>query len=164
MDPKFLKECEDAGWHLEFVGDDFVVGKCPSVGCGLRAKLDQDRAVPCADPGRRRDVLDLKVGSYDEARTVLRERRETLGLTISEVEELAGATVDHLAKAEKDGPSKVPNAQLLLEWAQALGYEVVLRPTELPALTRRVICDTRDRLEARRKRFRLEGRRRSKRA
>ncbi|MFW8636972.1 helix-turn-helix domain-containing protein [Cribrihabitans pelagius] len=106
-------------------------------------------------------MLDRKVGSYDGARMALRARREALGLTISEVEELAGATVDHLAKAEKDGSSKLPNAQLLLEWAQALGYEVVLRPTELPAYTRRVICYTRDRLEARQKRFRLEGRRRS---
>lgn len=164
MDAKFLKQCEDAGWHIEAAGDDFVIGKCPSVGCGLRAKLEQGKAVPCADPGRRRDILDQKAEFYDDARMILRARREGLGLTIREVEEIAGAGVDHLAKAEKDDPTKIPNAQLLIEWAQALGFEVVLRPTELPAYTRRVICDTRDRLDARTKRFRLEAQRRGKRA
>lgn len=163
MDPKFLKDVENAGWSIEAVDQDSVVGKCPSVGCQLRAKLEQGRYIPRVDPSCRRSVLDHKVSSYDEVRELLRQRREGLGLTIREVEEIAGAAVDHLAKAEKDDPSKVPNVQLLIEWLQSLGLELVVRPGEMPAYTRRVIAETRDKLEARRRRFRLEAQRRGKR-
>lgn len=160
MDAKFLKDVEGAGWSIEAVDDDSVIGKCPSVGCQMRAKLDHGKRIPQVDPGCRRDILDRKVGSYDEVREILRERREGLGLTIREVEEIAGCAVDHMAKAEKDGPVKVPNVQLLVEWMQALGLELVVRPGELPAYTRRVIVETRDKLDSRRNRFRLEAERR----
>ena len=163
MDQKFLKAVENAGWSIESVDADSVVGKCPSVGCQLRAKLAHDKPVPRVDPSCRRNVLDRKIESYDDVRELLRARREGLGLTIREVEEIAGAAVDHLAKAEKDDPSKLPNVQLLVEWLQALGLELVVRPGELPAYTRRVIVETRDKLDARRRRFRLEAQRRGKR-
>ena len=92
----------------------------------------------------------------------LRDRREGLGLTIREVEESAGITVDFLAKFEKDDPSKFPNAQTFFEWAKTLGYEVVLRPAPLPPTTLRILSDTRAKLRMRLTKFRIHGERRSR--
>lgn len=164
MDPKFLKEVEQNGWRIEKVTDQFVIGRCPSVGCALRAKLDKNASIPPVDPGARRNRTDITIDGYDALRVALRSRREEICLTIKELEEIAGAATDHLAKAEKDQPTRIPNAMLLLEWIQALGYEVVLRPGELPAYTRRVICDTRNKYASRTRRFSLEQRRRGKRS
>jgi hypothetical protein len=54
----------------------------------------------------------------------------------------------------------VPNAQTFIEWAQSLGFEVVLRPIGLPLLSLRTITDTRDKLESRQARFKVEAERR----
>lgn len=164
MDPKFVKKVQTAGWHITSVTEDAVVGSCPSVGCGLKAKLEPGGIVPDVDPGCRRNRLDEPVEDYDDIRRALRGRREDLGLTIREVEEIGGISVDFLAKFEKDDPSKTPNAQTLIEWAQALGYEIVLRPGQLTPYAVRTLCDTRDKYEARTRRFSIESRRRGQRA
>lgn len=163
MDPKFIKDVQAAGWHIEAATSEFVIAKCPSVGCNLRAKLNQDQHIPQVDPGCRRSFTDRKVEKFDDIRLILRERRENLALSIREVEEIGGIAVDHLAKMEKDEFTKQPNAQTLIEWAQALGFELVLRPAELTNYALRTICDTRDKVAPRQKRFTLEARRRGRR-
>lgn len=160
MDVKFLREVQAKGWHVEAATETAVIAKCPSVGCNLRAKLACNAHIPEVDPNKSRGILDRKVEKYDDIREILRARREGLALTIREIEEISGIAVDHLAKMEKDDFRKQPNAQTLIEWAQALGFELVLRPIDMPIYALRTICDTRDKLASRSKRFSLENRRR----
>lgn len=160
IDAKFLRQVQGSGWHVEAVGQDHCIGKCPAHGCGMRAKLMQGATIPPIDPTRERNRLDYPVGDFEEMRNLLRRRRVELALSIHEVEEVAGIAVDFLAKFEKDNPSKLPNIQTALEWVQALGFEVVLRPASMSTLGLRTICDTRDKLETRRKRFKHDERQR----
>ncbi|GGE30088.1 hypothetical protein GCM10011360_17700 [Primorskyibacter flagellatus] len=162
MDPKFLKAVQDKGWHITSVTEDEVIVKCPAVGCGLFAAISERGHIPGVDPGRQRDRIDRKVETYDDIREILRDRREGLSLTIREVEDLAGFAQDHLAKMEKDNPSKTPNVQHVIEWAQALGFEMVFRPTEMTPYAIRTICETRAQVERRTNRFTIESRRRGK--
>lgn len=134
----------------------------------MRARLKLNGPIPAVDPKGRRPAGDIPVATYDEIRRTLRSTREGLGLTIREVEEIAGAATDHFAKVEKDTPTtdssgrdRSPNVHLLIEWCQALGFELVLRPVPMSPLALRVVCDTRRKLEARNKRFALEAERRA---
>jgi transcriptional regulator with XRE-family HTH domain len=161
MDAKFVKDVQAKGWSVQAVSQDSVVAKCPSAGCNLFAELKYGGHVPAVDPGCRRDPLDVQVATYDDIRRQLRNAREGLLLTIREVEEISGIASDHLAKVEKDQNPRMPPAQMLFDWAGALGYEVVLRPIPLPALAIRTIMDTRDKTAARTKRMTLESRRRA---
>ncbi|QDP64865.1 MAG: hypothetical protein Unbinned5081contig1001_22 [Prokaryotic dsDNA virus sp.] len=161
MDPKFLKKVEEAGWTVEQSGERQVMARCPAAGCGMKALLTEGRPIPQVDPDMSRQGLDRAVKNYDDARRILRERREDLRLRIHEVEEAAGTCVDYIAKAEKEGPTKVPNFQLFLDWANSLGLEVVLRPTQIDnALPLRMIADTRERVQARGRRNELDRERR----
>ena len=160
MEPKFLKDVQAAGWHVEAVTTDAVIGKCPSVGCNLRAKLQHGAYIPQVDPGCRRDLIDQRVESYEDIQAILKARREGLSLSIREVEEIAGIATDHIAKMEKVNPTKLPNAEALIEWAQALGFELVFRPAPMTSYAIRTICETRDKTASRQKRFKVEQRRR----
>lgn len=160
MDAKFLKDVQAKGWAVQAVTGDAVIAKCPSAGCLLHAKLEPGSPVPVVDPGCRRDPIDRQVSTYDEIREMLRERRETLLLTIREVEEIAGLEPDLLAKVERDGTKKIPNVQTLLDWSGSLGFEIVMRPIPLTAYAVRTIIETRDKTAARTKRMSLENRRR----
>jgi len=164
MDAKFVKDVQSKGWSVQAVSKDAVVAKCPSAGCNLFAELKYGGHIPEVDPGCRRDPIDLQVASYDEIRLHLRAARERLLLSIREVEEISGIASDHLAKVEKDHNPRMPPAQMLFDWAGALGYELVLRPVPLPALAIRTIMDTRDKTAARTKRNTMESRRRAVRA
>lgn len=164
MDTKFVKDVQMAGWSIQAVSDDAVIAKCPSAGCNLHAQLKLGAAIPAVDPGCRRDPIDAKVGTYDDIRLALRKRRENLLLTIRELEEVAGLEPDLLAKVERDGTKKIPNVQTLLDWAGALGFEIVLRPAPMTPLALRTIVETRDKSAARTKRMTLENRRRGERA
>lgn len=84
--------------------------------------------VPAIDPGCRRDPMDVQVATYDDIRRQLRTARESLLLTIREVEDIAGLEPDPLAKVERDGTKKIPNVQTLSDWAGSLGFEIVQRP------------------------------------
>ena len=151
IDQKFLRDVQAAGWQIRAVDQDKVVAGCPRSGCTLNVNLRNGVKIPetCHEGP---DLAEVRVRTYDDARLFLRDRRETLCLTISEIEEVAGCAVDHLAKAEKDNPSKFPNAQLLIEWAAALGYDLVLRPSTLPGMALRYISDTRPEVGARTRR------------
>jgi len=163
MDPKFLREVQDAGWHIEQAGERQVVARCPAEGCGMRALLTSGAAVPEVDPDWTRNGVDLPLAGYEDFRRAIRERREKLGLTLNEVEEVVGVANYYFAKAEKDEPSKIPNLATAIAWAQALGYEIVLRPGQInDRLALRTLCESRSMVALRRSRTeKLRERRRA---
>lgn len=130
MDPKFLRKVQDAGWHLEQVGEDQVVASCPNKGCGMRTLLKNGARIPEVSQDRAQYGLYRPVETWDDLRRIFRERRETLGLRLHELEDMVGVATDYLAKAEKEDPSKVPNTQTAFDWGQAMGYYIRLRPKE----------------------------------
>lgn len=149
IDPTFLRQVQTAGWQIAGATEDKVLAGCPTPGCPVKVTFAPGQQVRQAcGQGQTSSVV---VGSFDDARLFLRARRNALALAIRDVEDVAGISVDFLAKFEKDDPSKYPNAQTFLEWVQALGYEVVLRPAVLPLYALRVIAETRPRTGARTK-------------
>lgn len=148
-----LKKAQDAGWVLVGATDKYSICRCPSYGCGVKLRIPYGTTPQRCDPGLSRDPISEPVGSYDELRRKLRHRREEMLLSIPEVEDIAGLTVDHIKKAEKDNPSRIPEFDTLVLWAQALGFELVLRHSGLPNLGIRFIDDTR-RWRPRRKKMR----------
>lgn len=138
-----LQKAQRAGWIIEGCDDDGMLCRCPSAGCGLRVKIKYGGPIQSCDPGLNRDPRSIQIGSYEDVRKILRDRREDLLLTIMEVEDIAGLTHGHLMKAEKENPTRTPGLDIIAEWAAALGYEVVLRPTQLPKLSLRIIDETR---------------------
>lgn len=143
----FLRKVQGLGWLIERVERNSCVAKCS--GCSLRLRLYPRGAVPLREPV---DGAGRVVESMDEVRSVLKDRRDELLLSIGEVEEAAGMAVDHLAKFEPQGAARTPTVPILIYWAQALGYDVVLRPRPLPGKTLAQIESTRDRVDARRQR------------
>ncbi|WP_010137575.1 helix-turn-helix domain-containing protein [Oceanicola sp. S124] len=159
MDQKFLQKAQEAGWVIEAVHEDSCIVRCPVDGCGMRARVRAKGDVP----PRINDRVpsNYPVGSFDDARQILRDRREDLALSIVEVEEAAGLTKDHLAKIERDRDGRVPNLDTFIYWANALGFDLVLRPADLPRKTQSMICDTRALTGRRGRRFENERRRRA---
>jgi transcriptional regulator with XRE-family HTH domain len=148
MDQGFLKEVQSAGWPIERVNRDNVVVGCPNAGCSVNVRLRSGSRIPGAcDSGDQPKQQVVTV--FDDARVFLRGRREQLRLTIRDVESISGMADDFLAKFEKEKPSKYPNVQTFVEWAQSLGYQVVLTPAEFPPLALRVLAETRHLIPAR---------------
>jgi hypothetical protein len=157
IEPKFLNDVQRAGWNLVAVDEERAVAGCPRSDCNLTVNLKPGATIPevCRP---KPPLAEHAIASFDAARVALRGRREELGFTIRDVENIGGIADDYLAKFEKDDPAKIPNAQTFIEWAQALGYDVVFRPTMLTAMALRTIADTRRMLEARRKHFEFRAR------
>lgn len=156
MDPKFLRDVQNAGWSIVAVSEDSCIAKCQNAGCAVMLRLTEKSLIQTTGSGG--GGQDFSVTSFDGVREFLRGRRQSLTLNINEVEEIAGMTQDFLAKFERDGWAEAgtvrqPNVQTLVEWAGALGYEVVLRPVGLPAKALSYIAATRRMFEARRKRI-----------
>ena len=148
VDAKLLAAVQDAGWLITRADEECVVGSCRRAGCGLKATFRPGRSVASTHrpgPSQHEQVVE----GFEDSRKFLGARRRDLNLTIAEVEEIAGMAQDYLAKFEKENPSKIPNAITFIEWAQALGYEVVLRPSDLSRMALRVIAETRLRSAAR---------------
>ncbi|MBT9385492.1 helix-turn-helix domain-containing protein [Pseudooceanicola sp. CBS1P-1] len=160
MDQKFLKLAQEQGWVIEAVEEGSCIVRCPEAGCGMRARIRSSGSVPPRINDRVQ--MDFRATTFDAARRFLRERREDLRLNIAEVEDAAGLTKDHLAKIERDDSDKVPNLETFVIWANTLGFDVVLRPAELPPVTMRMICDTRSLTGRRGRRFQNERDRRRK--
>jgi len=146
-----IKEAQRKGWVVIGVETGSIFLRCPSYGCGLKCKVLNGEPIPSVDPMLSRNPVDMQVGSFADMQSALRERREELCLSISEVEDAAGLAHGHIGKAEKDNPSREPQIGIILEWAQALGFEVVLRRADLPPLTQRLIEGSRGRAEIRRR-------------
>ena len=163
VDLKFLRAVQRAGWQVQGADEGRCIARCPSPGCGVKVALTPGRSVPARSAPSF--SVEKHVTGFEDARSFLKERRLDLLFTIQEVEEIAGMTVDFLAKFEREdwataGTVRQPNVQTFVEWAQALGYNVVLVPGELPPYALRMIEQTRPRAAARLKRRRLEAGRR----
>jgi len=157
MDPALLREIQRHGWLIESVTETDCVVKCPVEGCGMRTRLKKGKGIP---PRLNATVqLTETAKSFDEIRAMLRQRRLDLALSITEVEEAAGMAVDHLAKFERPEFSKIPNLETLIIWAGALGFELSLRPADLPLLTLRTISETRPMVKDRKRRQAIDLRR-----
>jgi transcriptional regulator with XRE-family HTH domain len=162
MSLKDLKKVQDAGWLIIASDDGGVLARCPSHGCGLKVRIPYGTNVQSCDPGLSRSPTDMPVGSFEDLRLFLQSRREELGLSISEIESISGLSVDHVAKAEKENPARLPNVDTVIYWANALGFEVVLRPAELSAMALRIIAETRPLQPRRRKLYQRAAHRRKR--
>jgi len=164
-DAKFFRAIEARGWMIEVADkDSSCIARCKEPGCSMRLRIKPGGVIPKREVDQRLS-LDEVIESFDDARQVLRRRREQLGLSIEEVETAAGIATDQMLKFERDEPTRLPNIVTYLIWAQTLGYEVVLRPSTLPPITCRLIEETRDRYESRKRRAELlrQKRRRARR-
>jgi transcriptional regulator with XRE-family HTH domain len=144
-----LKRAQKKGWILVAATEGAMIVRCPSFGCGLKAKIPYNSEIPQCDPSIYRDQSEIVVGNYNDLRELLRARRNELRFSIREVEEISGLSTDHIAKAEKENPVRQPNLDLVLPWAQALGYDLVLRPRDMTPYALRVIAQTRNKEELR---------------
>ena len=138
-----LERIQKAGWMIVAADDERTLARCPAYGCGLKVNIPHGSSVQACDPGLSRDAWDIPIGNYEDIRLVLKDRRQELLLTIPEVEDIAGLSVDHIAKAEKKDPARKPTIETMIYWAQALGFEILLRHTGMPKKTLRFIDETR---------------------
>lgn len=151
---RFFKAIEDRGWMVESADQDHCIAKCKTPGCSMRIRVRENGAIPMREVDHRYN-LDRVIHTFDDARKTLRDRREGLGLSIVEIEEISGIGNDHLAKFERDNHElypRMPNVETFIYWANTLGYEIVLRPSNLPMVTCKAIQDTRHLWPTRRKR------------
>ena len=149
MDQAFLREVQKRGWVIVAATTDACEGRCPIVGCGIRAVLRSGKSIPERTMPDLRGGLALEHGAH--AIEVLQGRRKELRLTVEEVEDAAGVEPSHLAKIEHG--TKMPNIDTFIWLAQSLGYDLVLREGALPAATLRTLADTRPREASRGERF-----------
>lgn len=154
IDVPFLVEVQRKGWILDVVETESVAVRCPQPGCEVRTRFKSSTKIPeaCASVGGQAVIVE----QYDRARETLKKRRLLLGLSLPDIEAIIGCADDHIAKVERDNwndPSlatrRMPNAQLLIDWANALGFDVAFVPRGLPRKALYVLTDTRDKLAAR---------------
>lgn len=161
IDMNFIRLLQSRGWQVVEVGEDSCRVRCRATGCGLMAVLKSSGHVPQVDPQKNRNVLDIDVRNYDDLLNALRQRRQDLKLSIREIEAACGLADDHLAKIEKPGSVKIPNAQIAIDLCNTLGFDVVLRPSDLPRPTIQKILETRELIESRARRNEQENDRRT---
>lgn len=148
MDQGFLRDVQKAGWLINAVDETVVRVSCPRHGCNLKVNLRKGKNIPVAcSPQPEKQYIEID--GTDAIRLLYRLIREELGLTIKEVEEMAGASVDYFAKAEKNNPSKFPNFQSTLEWGKSLGVRILAERGPLPAMSLRYLADSRKQVAAR---------------
>lgn len=148
IDKKFLDLVQENGWRIDAVTSSEVTAGCPRKGCGVRVKLRPVGPVPKACTGD--DFDEITLNSPDDFRRGVRAKRMALGLSIEDMEWIAGLSTDHIAKMEKPRPSKMPGLMALFTWAEAAGFQIMLRPKELPEQTLRQLIETRDQFNRRR--------------
>lgn len=159
VDQDFLKAVQRAGWVIKLVDTGRVLAGCPRAHCEMQAVLKPGSPIPdtCSpDPG----LIEVVINSYDDGRRTLRDRRQDLCMTMTQVEFCAGLTDGHLLKAEKDNPDRVMSVEGFIVWANTLGYEVVLRSGELPPVTLRELANSQPQVEKRKQRRAMYERRR----
>lgn len=146
VDQNFLNEVEKAGWVLRYVKQEEVLVICPRHGCDLRITLKPNQPVPNSC-GAMPETKEIVFDSYDAWRKFMIDRREGLGLSIRDMEAIAGLADDHLAKIESE--TKIPNLETAIMISQAAGVQLFARFAPLIKLAKRTIVDTRDQLESR---------------
>ena len=142
VDQTFLNAVERAGWRITFADLESVNAMCPREGCTMSAKLQPGKRIPetCGPITSKHQV---QMTGFFQARQVLLETRQMLCLSITETEDAAGLTDDHIAKVEKYEIDRVPNVDTFIYWANALGWKVMLVRGDLPPRTKRILADTR---------------------
>jgi transcriptional regulator with XRE-family HTH domain len=144
----FYRECQRRGWLIESATADGCVAKCPEPGCSVRMVIREGGVIPARASEDDDGWIVLKGASH--AVEVGRQRRQQLRLSIAETEECAGLTADHIAKAET---GRQFNLDTACAWFPAIGYDLVLIPRPLPAITLRVLAETRSKEDSRARRF-----------
>lgn len=138
-----LKKCQAAGWLVVGATDTHALCKCPSFGCGLKFSVPYGTNPPRPEKMVGRDPSEKRIESSDEMRKFLRYCRQERLLSIPEIEQLAGLAHGHIAKAEKDDPSRRNlSIETVLYWAGALGYDLVLKPSAMPNASLRVLAES----------------------
>jgi hypothetical protein len=144
----FLRDLQRRGWLIESATAEACVARCPEPGCSVRTHITEGGRIP-----QRYTVDDqgwIPLTGANHAVDVARQRRQQLRLSIAEVEECAGLTADHIAKAETGRQFNVDTACV---WFPAIGYDLVLVPRPLPSVTLRVLAETRALEDSRGRRF-----------
>ena len=149
MTPEFLRQVQRNGYRIEAVTEEGCIARCPAEGCGLRLNIRENGFLP-RRPGQDTRPEDRPIPAFRALQAVLKARREELTLTIGETEDMAGFAQHHLSKAEADKVQRIPNFDFLIDWCEALGFEFVLRPKQMPPLSLRYLAETRHMHEARR--------------
>lgn len=155
--PEFLRMIQAQGWMIVRITGEAATVACPRADCNLRVALKPGADVP---PACRKDpaLPIITITCNEDFRHAMLDRREALYLTQKEVAAGAGLDDDHVAKCEKDNPSRLPNLDTATSWAGAVGYTLALIPTTIPPLMLRTIAETRERSDRRLKHFRQFGR------
>ena len=141
--PEFLRRVQDAGWNIVGVDQVSLWIGCPWAGCGLKTRHKAGSAIPTACRSEL-PIAEIVLEDYvRQARPALRDRRQQLGLSIKELEYVSGIAGDHLAKMEKNDPSKIPNILTFTDWARTLGFKILLVPDAMPQVMLTQIAETR---------------------
>lgn len=149
IDSPFLSQVQSSGWLIHSVDGDRVTAKCPRYGCALMTYLYPGKPIPNAcSPSK--DMAEVAIKDMAEAFRFLIERRHDIGLDQLETTDCIGLVHGHLHKLESG--ARTGRVDTFLAWAQALGYEMVLRPVGLPPKTLLTIAQTRDRAAIRKRR------------
>ena len=150
VDPKFLRDVQQAGWVVKAAGEDAVTAACPRAGCSLLVNLRPGMRIPetCR---RGPDIAEITVDGYEHFIRVMMDQQYLLGLSTSDVEQVMGCADDHWAKVRQANPQRKFGFDDLMALAGSLGYAIVLRRTDLPPVTLRRIAETRSQVSRRRK-------------
>lgn len=139
---KWLRQVEAQNWVVQARDGDALVLQCPAVGCQARMRLKMGAVPPRVDPCASRSAWDVPIYDPVQLRRDLRDRRHQLGFTLEEVDQAAGWPSERYAqKLESMERVREPTVATLITWAAVLGYEMVLRPTPLPAASRRIMAN-----------------------
>lgn len=150
VDPKFLRQVQDAGWLVRAADQDAVTVGCPRHGCSLTVKLRPGGTVP-QTCGRGPDLAEFEVESYEQLIEAMKRQQWMLGLSTADVEQCMGCADDHWAKVRQTEPQRRFGFDDLAALAATLGFAIVLRRTDLPPVTLKRIAETRGQLSRRRK-------------
>lgn len=132
----WVKMAEGQGWRLNGVDARSATLICSKQGCKARHSvfLDNlpDHVAPCDLPHAMEYAAPV-FASYQELIGVMRDRRRSLSLSQSDIDDASGLGDGHTAKIESF--ARVATFPTLGLLSQTLGLELILRPSKLPDAT-----------------------------
>lgn len=137
---RLVRACEEAGWVIDSIQEGSCIVRCPKQGCVMRATVRSVTQVP--KRARGADDVGFEIRDYNSLRRFLRERRRKLKLTNQEVERMAAMTDGHLLKIEGNHKTRVPQFDILKDWADALGVTLFAIPGPVPPQVLKIIGET----------------------
>lgn len=138
----FIEAAQERGWVLFSSTPEGLTFRCARMGCEharfvSQERVESGRTLAACQWEHRPGANRYAVPSYSEMVYLLREARWRMGLSQEELGACIGGADGHVNKLEVgDRRATMPT---LLEWAQALGFDVVLMPAPLPKATLRAI-------------------------